>query len=263
MLCGLAWCAQGVVPHKKHHFDLELACGGGVMCGAASSTTDNDPTTPQVWNNFGVRIDSTLFRAIESPNTVVEMDRPIGYQANWTQTTPQTNHIGFSGQINMHYAMQYNQWKGGVYVGVALNANRCNTKINTTFDTTVISNRFVLGTSAGLTLWDWVILPRGNYTPSQLESVPLQGNGAENITQDHSTLFRSTSTPEQLAMAQGMPASKITVTSGLSLQTGLRLGRMVGNFYPPCACWVCSVSIKGVDDKPSTSRTGFRHRQWQ
>ena len=239
VLCGLAWCAQGVVPHKKHHFDLELACGGGVMCGAASSTTDNDPVTndpPQMWNNFGAYVYDYAqnYGLPTGVSTVVEMDRPIGYRANWNQTTPQTNHIGFAGQINMHYAMQYNQWKGGVYVGVALNANRCNTKINTTFDTTVENNRFLFGIPNTPDAPSFAILHVGNYTPAELNDAPLfiSAGISQSDVLEQSTRFTSTSTPEQLAMVQGMPSSKVTVTSGLSLQTGLRLGRMVGNFYP-------------------------------
>ena len=97
--------SHAVGPHKKHHFDLELACGGGVMCGVASSTSENDPSTPQMWNNFG----ATVFGGEDSApqGVIVEMDRPIGYRANWNQTTPQPNHMGvfWSNQHALRHAI--------------------------------------------------------------------------------------------------------------------------------------------------------------
>jgi hypothetical protein len=229
VLCGLAWCAQGVVPHKKHHFAFEVVNGMAMVTGTPESETESPaPVTGQTWKNFGVELGPVQPIALPAINTnqvVVEMDMPGGYRANWDAMPQTKKQPGFTGQLNMHYMMYANNWGMGVYGGVGYTGGSVSAQSVVNFDQNVYKNGFYIRNSSST---DSLTLEVGTYTVSQLKTAPTNIDSIDRGAGERT----SSSIASDQALVANWPAARVTVKPGLSLQAGIRLGRMVGNFYP-------------------------------
>jgi hypothetical protein len=156
---------------------------------------------------------------------VVEMDMPGGYRSNWNSMPITKKQPGFTGQLNMHYMMHVNNWGMGVYGGVGYTGGSVSAQSVVNFDQNVYKNGFVMRNSNTA---DTLTLPVGTYTVSQLNNASTDGVPFEQASGER----RKPSSASDQALVASWPAARVTVKPGLSLQAGIRLGRMVGNFYP-------------------------------
>jgi hypothetical protein len=217
-----------VGPHKKHRFAFEVVNGVAMVTGTPESDTESPaPVTGQTWKNFGVDLGpvaGSVGTVINTNQVVVEMDMPGGYRSNWNAMPITKKQPGFTGQLNMHYMMHVNNWGMGVYGGVGYTGGSVSAQGVVNFDQNVCTNGFVIRNSSAA---NTLTLPIGTYTVSQLNNAPTSIPPYEQ-TAGERTL--SSSASDQALVAR--PAARVTVKLGLSLQAGIRLGRMVGNFYP-------------------------------
>jgi opacity protein-like surface antigen len=217
-LALLATSSYANTNHIDHHhgFAVELAGGLAMMGGAPYSDTE----IPIVQQGDQVLNDLKFSRYTGTTDNAtfnVGSDIPIGYRSQWHTMVPNANNKGveFAGQLNLHYMMKSGSLGAGVYAGIGYNGVRSSSTYTDTFDNTIYNNA-----------WAQTLGPNESF------SVP---NGT--ILKDHPAftflaLGQSMATDDQIAMNADMPVSKATISSGLMLQAGARLGPIIGRFFP-------------------------------
>ena len=207
----------------QSHFSAEIAGGTATMGGSPYSITPRPEFPGQTWKNLVVSNDD------KSTNSTfnVEIDTPVGYQANWNKMSAGPGRLGFAGQLNMHYTVvkpngnRRLNFAAGVYAGVGYNGARSSSTIESTFSDTVYRN------TATITLKNASATYGAIHDTVTYPNLVQNSNGTV-VTQPYAT----NALADQANKHINMPHGKATISSGLMFSAGTRIGAMIGNVFP-------------------------------
>jgi len=199
-----------------HGFAVELAGGLAMMGGHPYSDTE----IPVIKQGDQVLNDLKFSRYTGTTDDAefnVGSDIPVGYRAQWNTMTGSANNnrVDFAGQLNLHYMMKKGSIGAGVYAGVGYNGARDSSTYTDTFDNTVYKNE-----------WAEKVAANSSF------SIPNGTTLGNHPTVTFINARQGTSTDDQIAMNADMPTCKATISSGLTLQAGARIGPMLGRVFP-------------------------------
>jgi hypothetical protein len=226
-LALLATSSYANTNHIDHHhgFAVELAGGLAMMGGAPYSDTEVPTPTEQTWNNFSATIPAVA-GTLSNYNTNENI--PGGYFAPYNTMDYSSRAMGFAGQLNLHYMMKSGSLGAGVYAGVGLNNARSSSTYRDGFKTDETNYQAYLQFNNDTAQ---NIGPISGPISSLKNNPDLNPDvGTPVFAKKHS--LSSEKQGQADAAIADFPTPKVTISSGLTLQAGARLGPIIGRFFP-------------------------------